>query len=159
MYETIKKVIESGRFELSDILKKIDTIWLQGDITDEQKTELVQLAQENANPENSYAPLQEQIDKLFKTTEELKQDIKVLSDKVTKLEGGEIEPEPPTDEYPEYKQPIGSHDAYYNVDKVTFKGKKYLCIAPENYAVVWNPEEIPSYWQEVTEKSLRRKTK
>lgn len=147
MYETIKSVIESGRYELSDMLKKIDTIWLQGDITEEQKTELVKLAQEKANPENSYAPLQKQIDNLFKITDTLQTEVKTLSDKVTKLEGGEIEPEPPSTEYPEYKQPTGSHDAYYNGDKVTFKGKKYVCTAPEDYAVVWNPEEYPAYWK------------
>lgn len=147
MYKKIKEVIESSRFELSDMLKKIDTIWLQGDITEEQKTELVKLAQEKANPENSYAPLQEQIDNLFKITDTLQTEVKTLSDKVTKLEGGEIEPEPPSAEYPEYKQPTGSHDAYYKGDKVTFKGKKYICIAPDDYAVVWNPEEYPAYWQ------------
>lgn len=136
MYETIKSVIESGRYELSDMLKKIDTIWLQGDITEEQKTELVKLSQEKANPENSYAPLQEQIDNLFQITGTLQADVKTLSDKVAKLEGGEIEPEPPSTEYPEYKQPSGSHDAYYKGDKVTFKGKKYICTAPEDLSLI-----------------------
>lgn len=148
MYGIIKDVIHNGRYELSDMLKKIDTIWLQGDLTDEQKTELVSLAQEKANPENSYAPLQKQIDALYELTKTLQSDVKTLSDKVTKLEGGQIEPEPDV-EYPEYKQPTGSHDAYYKGDKVTFKGKKYICIAPDDYAVVWNPEEYPAYWEEV----------
>ena len=40
MYEIIKNVIQSGRYELSDMLKKIDVIWLQGDITDEQKAQI-----------------------------------------------------------------------------------------------------------------------
>ena len=65
MYEIIKSVIEEGRYELSDILKKIDTIWIQGGITEEQKMELVVLAQEKAKPENSYAPIQKQVDTLF----------------------------------------------------------------------------------------------
>lgn len=147
MYKIIKEVINSGRFELSDMLRKIDTVWLQGDISEREKNELVKLAQEKATPENSYAPLQEQIENLFKITDTLKVDIKTLSDKVTKLEGGEVEPEPPSAEYPEYKQPTGSHDAYYDGDKVTFKRKKYICTAPEDYAVVWNPEEYPVYWK------------
>lgn len=147
MYDTFKSVIKSGRYELSDILKKIDTCWIQGDLTDEQKVELVKMAQENANPENSYAPLQEQIEKLYGITDTLKSEVKMLKDKVTKLEGGEVEPEPPFTEYPEYKQPTGSHDAYYKDDKVTYKGKKYVCVAPEDYAVVWNPEEYLAYWQ------------
>ena len=93
------------------------------------------------------APVQEQIKELFEITDSLKTEVKTLSDKVTKLEDGEIEPEPPSTEYPEYKQPTGSHNAYYNGDKVTFKGKKYICTAPEDYAVVWNPEEYPAYWK------------
>lgn len=147
MYEVIENVILEGRYELSDILMKIDTYWLQSKLTDEEKAALVKLAQEKANPENSYAPVQEQIKELFEITDSLKTEVKTLSDKVTKLEGGEIEPEPPSTEYPEYKQPTGSHDAYYNGDKVTFKGKKYICTAPEDYAVVWNQEEYPAYWK------------
>lgn len=65
MYNLIKSVINSGDYELSDMLKKIDTIWAQGDITDSQKEELVTLARDNAKPENTYAPLQEQIDELY----------------------------------------------------------------------------------------------
>ncbi len=49
MYEIIKAVIESGRYELSDMLTKIDTLWIQDDIADDQKTELVALARQH-NP-------------------------------------------------------------------------------------------------------------
>lgn len=65
MKTIIENVILSGRFELSDILKKIDTLWIQGDLTDEDKDALVTLAREKATPENSYAPLQDQINDLF----------------------------------------------------------------------------------------------
>lgn len=37
MYEIVKNVIMSKRYELNDMLKKIDTLWVQGDITEEQK--------------------------------------------------------------------------------------------------------------------------
>lgn len=33
MYNIIKSVIESGRYELTDMLEKIDVIWIQGGIT------------------------------------------------------------------------------------------------------------------------------
>ena len=39
MYEIVKNVIMSKRYELNDMLKKIDTLWVQGDITEEQKKE------------------------------------------------------------------------------------------------------------------------
>ena len=46
MYDVIKNVIESGRYELNDMLEKIDTIWIQGDITEEQKKELAARTEE-----------------------------------------------------------------------------------------------------------------
>lgn len=136
MYEIIKTVIESKRYELADMLEKIDTMWLQDEITEEQKTELVNLARENAKPENSYSDLQKQINQAF-------EEIAALKARVDKLDGTEPDPE----EYPEYVQPTGSHDAYHKDDKVTYKGKKYICIAPEDVAVVWDPEAYPAYWQ------------
>lgn len=62
MHDIIKNVIMSGSYELADMLKKIDTKWMEGALTDEQRTELIELARTNAEPENTYAPLQEQID-------------------------------------------------------------------------------------------------
>lgn len=140
MYEIIKTVIESKRYELADMLEKIDTMWLQNEITEEQKIELVDLARENAKTENSYSDLQKQIEQAFS-------EIAALKVRVDKLDGTEPDPE----EYPEYVQPTGAHDAYHKDDKVTYKGKKYICIAPEDVAVVWDPETYPAYWQLVEE--------
>ena len=55
----------------------------------------------------------------------------------------------PSIEWPEWKQPTGAQDAYYKGDKVIFEGAKYICIAPEGVAVVWDPVTYPAYWQEV----------
>lgn len=139
MYEIILSVINTGSFELTDILHKIDTLWLQGDIDDDQRAELINAAREKADPSSSYAPLQEQVDKLA-------DDLTALTTRVSALEGGETEPE---DEYPAYVQPTGAHDAYHNGDKVTYNGTRYICIAPDGVACVWNPDTYPAYWQEV----------
>ena len=61
MYEIIKSVIESKDYELKDILYKINKMWIESAITEEEKTELDNLARENAKAENSYAPLQDPI--------------------------------------------------------------------------------------------------
>ena len=156
MYNIIKTVIEEGRYELSDILAKIDTIWIQGDITEEQKTELVLLAQEKAKPENSYAPLQKQVDTLFANYAEIAKQVGINTLEIASIkekfeEQGTVVPDPepePGEEYPEYVQPTGAHDAYHNGDKVTYQGKKYHCIAPEDVAVVWPPDVYPAYWEE-----------
>ena len=40
-------------------------MWIESAITEEEKTELDNLARENAKAENSYAPLQEQIENIY----------------------------------------------------------------------------------------------
>ncbi len=134
MYQIIKDVIVLGTYDLNDMLKKINTVWIQGDITEEEKTELIKLAQDNAKPENSYKPLQEQIDNAFKRIEELEA-------RIVALEGGE---EPTPEEYPQYKQPSGAHDAYNTGDKVTYNGKKYKCLTD---GCVWSPDDYPQGWE------------
>lgn len=65
MYEIIKNVINKKDYKLEDILYKINKMWIENVITEEEKTELDSLARQNANSESSYAPLQKQIDKLY----------------------------------------------------------------------------------------------
>ena len=154
MYEIIKNVLIKGNYELKDILHKINQMYIESEITKEQKDELDNLARKNANPENSYAPLQEQIDNLYLELNTLKSTVEAnargmsaLKETVEKLGGTVIEPEyPPAEEYPEYKQPTGAHDAYKVGDKITFEGKKYTCILDN---CVWSPTEYPSAWQEI----------
>ena len=154
MYKVIKAVIESKRYELEDMLSKLDTFWVQGRVTEAEYTELVALAREKALPENSYAPPQERLDALYKEIAELKERVAVLES--AKDESGdeptEENPEESTvDDYPAYVAPTGAHDAYYAGMKVTYNGVRYVCVAPEGVAVVWNPDVMPSYWAEVIE--------
>ena len=138
MYQIIKDVINSGRYELNDILKKIDTIWVQGDLTDDEKAELVELARTNADPAQTYAPLQEQIDQAFAQN-------KALDARVKALEAGEApEPSPEPDEWPAWVQPTGAHDCYNIGDKVTYNGKHYTSTIDGN---VWSPDAYPQGWE------------
>lgn len=141
MYEIVKNVINAKNYELTDILNKIDTLWVQGSLTEEQRTELTALARQNADPAASYAPLQEQIDALADRLDALIARVAALE------QSGGDEPEEPKEEWPEYVQPTGAHDAYHNGDKVTYNGQHYTCIAPEGTACVWDPNTYPAYWQ------------
>lgn len=139
MYDTIKDVINSGRYELNDMLHKIDTLWVQGDLDDDQRDELVELARENATPENTYVPIQEQIDQAFAQ-------ISALDTRIKALEAGGSEPTDPEpeDEWPEWVQPTGAHNAYSNGDKITYNGKRYISTMDGN---VWSPDAYPAGWQ------------
>lgn len=122
MYEIIKDVIHQKGYALSDMLKKIDTLWIQNDLTDKQREELIQLAREGAD----YTA---EIDIIAEITE--------IKKRLSKLE------EKPQEEYPEYVP----GKWYYKGDKITYKGKKYNCIAPEGQVCTWNLEEYPTYWE------------
>ena len=138
MYTIIKSVINSGNFELVDILAKIDTMWLQGSITDGQRTELTALARDEATPEATYAPLQEQVGALAERLD-------ALTARVTAIEAGTpAEPPAESDEWPPYVQPTGAHDAYNTGNKITHAGKRYVC---KMDGCVWPPDVYPSAWE------------
>lgn len=140
MYESIKNLIEKGNYELTDILKKITTVWLKSYITKEEMEELEILAREKANTDNS-------IDVLNKLKEI---DIKMqnFETRLTNLENPEgEEPTEPTEEYPAYVP----GKWYYNGDNCSENGKNYTCIAPEGQVCVWSSSECPTYWEEVVE--------
>lgn len=49
------------------------------------------------------------------------------------------------DEWPEFVQPTGAHDAYKKGDKITFNGKHYISLIDAN---VYSPAAYPAGWQE-----------
>ena len=105
MYEIFKNVLK-GDYELVDMLNKIAEYYVKGNLSKEEKEELEDEARTNANPENSYAPIMEQLNEAFKRIESLESDVKKLKGESTD------EPIEPVEEYPEYVKPTGAHDAY-----------------------------------------------
>lgn len=154
MFDLIKQVIESKAYKLEDMLYKINKMYVEDFITEQEKEELDDLARTNANPINSYAPLQEQINKICKEFVELRNTVEAnaigmlaLKNSLEKL-GGKIETTEtkPKEEYKEFMQPSGAHDAYNIGDKIIYKGKKYICKID---GCVWSPDAYPSAWEEV----------
>ena len=60
IYDAEKDVLLNTSFKLEDELEKIYFLYTKNKLTKEEAEELEELARENANPVNSYAPLQEQ---------------------------------------------------------------------------------------------------
>ena len=61
-------------------------------------------------------------------------------------EGVIPEPEQPSEQPPEWKQPTGGHDAYKIGDRVTYNGKVYESVIDAN---VWAPDAYPQGWKVV----------
>lgn len=125
MYDVIRDVINSRRYVLADMLHKIDTLWAQGDLDDEQRTELIALARDKAD-------MAQEVNVLARL-EELEQRVRALEDGSTE----------PGEAYPDYV--VGKW--YYSGDKITFEGVKYKCIAPDGAVCTWAPKEYPAYWE------------
>lgn len=129
MYNIFKSVILMHRYELSEMLRKIDSFYVQGEITDSQRAELTKLAQENADESLSL--------NLVKKLEDLENRVKNIEDS----NGGDV----PVEEYHQFVQ----DKWYYQNDKITFENKKYKCIAPKDKICVWSPKDAPQYWEEI----------
>lgn len=144
MYDVIKNVIISKRYELLELLNKIDVLWVQGDLTDDQRVELIALAQKYAQVENSLDLMSkvEELDKRVKAIEA----IMFAPDPEEPGEGEDPgESEEPVITYPEYE----AGKWYYAGDIVTFGDTVYECIAPDGVVCVWSPADYPAYWQAV----------
>ena len=123
MKAIFESVINRGSYDLSGLLKKIDSYHIEGKLTDAEKNELYSKARGEAAPN---------IDVMAKLME--------LEERVRKLEQGETET--PAEDYPEYV--VGKW--YYAGDKISYNGKNYVCSTPDGVVCTWNPDEYPAYW-------------
>ena len=134
MFETFQTIINAGGYDLADLSKRIKTMYVMGGLTEDEMKQLLEQARDNAKPDDSYAPLADRV----KAVEEWET---TVEERLGKLESGSStglgEPEKPADEWPEYKQPTGAHDAYHVGDKITYKGKRYTCVMD---GCVWTPD-------------------
>lgn len=126
MKTIFENVINTENYDLKDILAKINIHHIEGNISDEDREELIALARSKAWASNS-------IDILHKL-EELDLRVKALE------EGNTTDPK---EEYPPYT--VGKW--YYNGDKCSENNVNYICIAPEGVVCVWSPSEYPAYWE------------
>lgn len=137
MFEIIKNVINNTNYKLEEMLYKINKMYMESMISEAEKTELDSLARQNANAVNSYSSVEDRIENIYKELTDVKSRLNKLENK---------EETEPIEEYPEFIQPTGSHDAYKNGDKITFNNKKYICKMDN---CVWSPETYPGAWEEV----------
>lgn len=135
MYTITKSVIESKNYDLSDMLKKLDTLWVQGSISDAEREELIALARKNAEVQNS-------ID-IMAMIDDLEERVRILETKVNTGSTGNTGST--NSNVAEYKP----NKKYKNGDKVLFEGKVYICIVPDKEKCVWSPADYPEYWEEV----------
>ena len=132
MKHIITNVINRGGYNLADVLRKIDNFYLEGKLTDEERSDLYTLARNRANYEDSVNVFEKLIE---------------LEKRIVALENKETSPTDPEEvpAAPDYQ--IGKW--YYAGDRVTFDGSIYICSAPDGQVCTWSPTEYPAYWTKV----------
>lgn len=128
VYAGFYELIGGRRYDLEDVLHRIDVMYAAGRLTDGEREELYALARENAKAQYDYAT---EIEAIWAAIRALQASV-----------GGSSEE---ADEWPEYQQPTGAHDAYYTGDKITSNSKRYICKID---GCVWPPDVYPSAWEE-----------
>ena len=138
MYELIKQVIESHSYKDSNALTaKIQRMYVEGELTEEQYTELRTLLIEQ-NPVKSY-DAEAEIDKVWV-------ELRRIANIVDHMPEPEPEPEP---DIPVWVQPTGAHDAYQMGDKVHYPGASDPVYESLINGNVWSPDAYPAGWKQV----------
>ena len=128
MKNIFTSVINKGGYDLTALLKKIDTYHIEGKISDEERDELYTLAR--AKPEAQY-DYKGEIDRLWVAIRELQK-----GDTTDNTEGTAVA---------EWRQPTGAHDAYMKGDTMIYTdGKTYKSLIDNN---VWSPDVYPNGWE------------
>lgn len=138
-YAMAMEEIGYGGYDLSDMLLKIDRLWLEDAIDASYRDQLKDAAREHATPEDSYASPQERITALEVALRSLETRVSALECAGGSQGTGEAD-------VAEWVQPIGAHDAYAKGDRVTFNGKVWESVIDGN---VWSPSVYPAGWTEV----------
>lgn len=133
MKSIFASVINQGGYDLADLLKKVDRYHIEGKLTDDEKEELYALARRSPKAQYDYA---DEIQKLWA-------EIRRLHEVVA---GNTVEA--PADQWPEFVQPTGAHDAYHTGTQVIYNGQHYRCLMDN---CVWSPDVLPNAWEIVNE--------
>ena len=147
MYNIFKTVIGTGRFDLNELVSKVDRYTIEGKITEAQRDELLTQARSYADPNYSFgSSWQDEVLRLWSEVRALKAQIAELHP----VEEVPVDPDAPVeepvvvDEWPDYVQPTGAHDAYPLGAKITYNDLHYISLIANN---VWTPAAYPAGWQ------------
>lgn len=123
MRTIFEQVISRGDYDLTAMLQNIDRYHIEGKLTDEDRESLYALAREGAQPVYDYAA-----------------EIEAIWAAIRELQGQAQDPE----EWPEFVQPTGAHDAYGVGAQVTYNGQRYRCKLAN---CVWSLDAYPDAWE------------
>lgn len=127
IYDALETVITDGGYDLGDVLDRIDVLYADGELSEDERAQLIQLAQDNSKP---VFDVQQALSDLTVRMQE-------LDGRVSALEGA------PVEKYPAYED---GH-IYRQGDGCTYNGTKYEMVLPGETSA--SPEVYPDAWKKV----------
>lgn len=146
MFEIIKNIIENGIFRVNDLTNKIDTLWAESKLSDDERSQLVQMMVDHLNPASEAPELKEMYERLEARVATLEAEVQAL--KGEEPGGGEEG----TVTVPAWEPWDGISDKYKYGAVVTHNGKYFLDVL-QGMQNTWEPESAgvdERYWKEIT---------
>lgn len=142
MFKIMQSVIHAGNFKLADMRYKVNKLYVQGDLTEEQADQLLALANQEVTP-NAERP------ELLQIVRNLSAKVDALAAEVAALKAGEdpTDPDAEATGYEPWTTWDGISDKYQPGAIVTHNGKTWI----SNYAGqnVWEPGVVgDQFWAE-----------
>ena len=140
MFGIIKNIITNGVFRVNDLSEKIDTLWAESKLSDDERNQLIQMMTDHINPATEAPELAERIAR--------------LEERVSALENAQTkEPEEPSEgiSVPAWEPWDGVSDKYQYGAVVTNIGKYWLDTL-QNMQNTWEPGSPgvdERYWKEI----------
>lgn len=148
MFEIIKSVIENGIFQVSDLTNKIDTLWAESKLSDDERSQLVQMMTDHLNPATEAPELKEMYERLEARVAALEAEVQALKGE----EPGSGEGEPGTVTVPAW-EPWDGISSKYQYGAVVTHNEKYFLNVLQGMQNTWEPESVgvdERYWKEIT---------
>ena len=144
MFKIMQSVIHAGNFKLADIRYKVNKLYVQGDLTEEQADQLLALANQEVTPDAERPELLQIVRNLAAKVDALAAEVAVL-----KTGTGTTEPGTGATEYEPWTPWDGISDKYQPGSIVAHNGKTWI----SNYAGqnVWEPGTVgEQFWAAYT---------
>ena len=157
MTNLLRNVIRNGGMPLTQVSERIETMYLTGRISAEERNELIELMHAKASPENETGGWKEMYTVLAVKYNTLEARVKALE-----AAGGEQEGETGNEGaqlVPEWQPWDGVSGGYVKGDVVLHGGKYYIS-EYEGAVNVWEPGAPgvdERYWREITEEEAAQK--
>lgn len=155
MYDILKSKITSKNFDVATMTETINTLYADGELTKEQRDELLSMMPGYSTPESKAPELEELYKRLLAEVTELKATVQTQEKRIWKLEHpGEEQEEPdPGVVVPVWEPWDGINQDWYTYGDVVQHSGTYWIDALQGMINTWEPGTPgvdERYWKEIT---------